>query len=345
MFDETLLDSAPSHAPVLTNVHWIIALAAAVAGYFAGNYGLPLLTAAEGKVIVTQSIILAALVGSYALMLCYVYADAKHYGFGVAKWFLLTLVLYLVGFVLYLIYSASKTGNWKRATMPIAYIFEVILVGVLVLLPLINYGELPASTLTVSLTAPPPPPPPPPPPAAAPPKVIVHRVTVEDIMKAPTVIPKTIKQLKEEPEPPPQMAAVGVVGGVPGGVPGGSAGGVIGGIIGGVGTAPPPPPPPKAATPKRIRVGGQVESAKLIFQPKPEYPPLAKMARIQGTVRLEAVISKDGTIQDLKVVSGHPLLVKAALEAVQRWRYQPTLLNGEPVEVVTEIDVNFTLAE
>ena len=76
-----------------------------------------------------------------------------------------------------------------------------------------------------------------------------------------------------------------------------------------------------------------------------EYPPLAKMARIQGTVRLEAIISKDGTIQDLKVIQGHPLLVKAALEAVQRWRYQPTLLNGEPVEVVTEIDVNYTLAE
>ncbi|PYV20551.1 MAG: energy transducer TonB, partial [Acidobacteria bacterium] len=94
-----------------------------------------------------------------------------------------------------------------------------------------------------------------------------------------------------------------------------------------------------------IRVGGQVESAKLIFKPQPEYPPLAKMARIQGTVRLEAIISKDGTIQDLKVIQGHPLLVKAALEAVQRWRYQPTLLNGDPVEVVTEIDVNYTLAE
>ena len=134
------------------------------------------------------------------------------------------------------------------------------------------------------------------------------------------------------------------VGGVPGGVPGGSSGGVIGGIIGGVGNAP-PPPPPKAATPKRIRVGGQVESAKLIFQPKPEYPPLAKMARIQGTVRLEALISKDGSIANLKAISGHPLLLKSALEAVQRWRYQPTLLNGEPVEVVTEIDVNFTLAE
>jgi protein TonB len=171
---------------------------------------------------------------------------------------------------------------------------------------------------------------------------IIRRITVEDIMKAPTVIPKTIARIKDEPEPPQQAA--GVVGGVPGGMPGGSAGGVIGGIIGGV-LSYAPPPPPKPTTPKRIRVGGQVESAKLIFQPKPEYPPLAKMARIQGTVKLEAIISKDGNIQDLKVLQGHPLLVKSAIEAVSRWRYQPTLLNGDPVEVVTEIDVNFTLAE
>jgi protein TonB len=92
-------------------------------------------------------------------------------------------------------------------------------------------------------------------------------------------------------------------------------------------------------------VGGQVESARLIFQPRPEYPPLAKMARIQGVVKLDALISKDGTIEQLKAISGHPLLVHAAMTAVQQWRYQPTLLNGEAVEVATEIDVNFTLQE
>jgi len=86
-----------------------------------------------------------------------------------------------------------------------------------------------------------------------------------------------------------------------------------------------------------------VEAAKLIFQVKPEYPPLANMARIQGAVRLEALISTDGTIRNLRVLAGHPLLVKAAIDAVARWHYQPTLLNGDPVEVVTEIDVNFTL--
>jgi protein TonB len=95
--------------------------------------------------------------------------------------------------------------------------------------------------------------------------------------------------------------------------------------------------------PTPIRIGGQVEAAKLIFQVKPEYPPLAKMARIQGAVRLEALISTDGTIRSLRVLAGHPLLVKAAIDAVARWRYQRTLLNGDPVEVVTEIDVNFTV--
>jgi protein TonB len=123
---------------------------------------------------------------------------------------------------------------------------------------------------------------------------------------------------------------------------------VLGGIIGGLPQAappPPPPPPPKPATPKSIRVGGNVQQANLIRQVKPVYPPLAKAARVQGTVKFEAVIAKDGTIQNLHVVSGPPLLVNAALEAVKQWQYKPTLLNGEPVEVITTIDVNFTLSQ
>ena len=206
-------------------------------------------------------------------------ATASTAAFGLSSCFLLNLV----GFIIYLIYSAAKTGDWKRATLPIAYIFEVIIIGVMVLVPLIYTEALPKAQLMTFLAAPPPPPPPPPPPAAAAPVRVIHRVSVEDVMRAPTVIPKTIAQVKDEPEPAPN-AGVGVVGGVPGGVPGGSMGGVLGGVIGGVmsSAAPPPPPPPKPQAPKRIRVGGQVESARLIFQPKPEYPPLAKMARIQG---------------------------------------------------------------
>ena len=334
-------------APVLKGKHWLISIGIGAVCFLAAYFGLPMVSANDPSVIVTQSAIVAVVLAGFALILCYVLADAGRNGFNRGVWFAVVLLLNLVGFIIYLIYSAAKTGDWKRATLPIAYIFEVIIIGVMVLMPLIYTEALPKAQLMTFLAAPPPPPPPPPPPAAAAPAPrIIHRVSVEDMMRAPTVIPKTIAQVKDEPEPPPN-AGVGVVGGVPGGVPGGQMGGVLGGVIGGVlsAAAPPPPPPPKPQAPKRIRVGGQVESARLIFQPKPEYPPLAKMARIQGTVRLDAVISKDGTIQDLKVISGHPLLVKAALDAVQRWRYQPTMLNGDAVEVATEIDVNFTLAE
>jgi protein TonB len=346
MFDNCLLESSPLRAPALKLWHWLISLAIGGVVFLIWFFGASVLSfGVEAKVVTAQSIILGVLTAGYALMLCYVWADARHLKLSAPLWFVITFLFNLVGFILYLVYSAVKTDNWKRATLPIAYIFEGLIVGLFVLVPLIYTEALPSAQLMTFLAAPPPPPPPPPPPAAVVPRV-VRRVTMEDIMKAPTVIPKAVQRLNENAPPP---TAVGVVGGVPGGVPGGGQfGGVLGGVIGAVmssASAPPPPPPPKAATPKRIRVGGQVENARLIFQPKPEYPPLAKMARIQGTVRLEAIISKDGTIQDLKVVSGHPLLVKSALEAVQRWRYQPTLLNGEPVEVVTEVDVNFTLAE
>ena len=345
MFEDTLLDSSAKSAPILTTKHWLISIAVGAVIFLTGYFVLPMLSANDTSVIMTQSGILAGVVTGLALILCYVVADAGRNGFNRGVWFAIALVLPLVGFVIYLIYSATKTGDWKRATLPIAYILEVIIVGVLVLIPLIYTEALPKAQLMTFLAAPPPPPPPPPPPAAAAPAPrVIRHINVEDVMRAPTVIPKTIAQVKDEPEPAPSQ--VGVVGGVVGGVPGGSFGGVLGGVIGGaLSSAPPPPPPPKPQTPKRIRVGGQVESAKVVFGPHPEYPPLAKMARIQGTVRLDAVISKDGTIQDLKVISGHPLLVRAALDAVQRWRYQPTLLNGDAVEVATEIDVNFTLAE
>jgi protein TonB len=159
-------------------------------------------------------------------------------------------------------------------------------------------------------------------------------------LMAPRAIPKEVAMIKEQ-EIPPEVSAGTAIGGVPGGVPGGQAGGVLGGIIGGVGSNLPPPP---KEGPKRIRVGGQVQTAKLVNKVQPIYPALAKQARIQGTVRLQAVIAKDGSVVELQVLSGHPLLVQAALDAVRQWRYQPTLLNGEPVEVVTTIDVVFTLS-
>ena len=106
-----------------------------------------------------------------------------------------------------------------------------------------------------------------------------------------------------------------------------------------------PPPPPSDPNVKRITIGGNVQQAKLVSQPKPQYPPLAKQARISGVVQLQALIGVDGSVKNLQVISGHPLLIPAALEAVQQWTYQQTLLNGQPVEVLTQIDVNFTLSE
>ncbi len=96
--------------------------------------------------------------------------------------------------------------------------------------------------------------------------------------------------------------------------------------------------------PNRIRVGGQLMASKLVHKVPPKYPEEAKNARIQGTVRLEAVIGKDGAIQEVKVLSGDPVLAHAAASAVRKWRYRPTELNGHAVEVSTEIDVNFTLS-
>ena len=144
--------------------------------------------------------------------------------------------------------------------------------------------------------------------------------------------------IKEEEAPPPVTSMAGVVGGVPGGIPGGQMGGVIGGIISST-----PMAVPKVAV-QRVRVSQGVTQGLLLRRIQPNYPPLARQARIQGSVLLQAEISKDGSIQNLRLISGHPMLAPAAIDAVKQWKYKPYILNGEPVEVETQITVNFTLA-
>ena len=94
---------------------------------------------------------------------------------------------------------------------------------------------------------------------------------------------------------------------------------------------------------RRLRVGGNLLAAKISNRVQPVYPPLARQTRVQGVVRLHVILQNDGTVQQIEVVSGHPLLVRAAMDAVRQWCYQPTLLNGEPVEVDTIVDVVFAL--
>jgi periplasmic protein TonB len=231
--------------------------------------------------------------------------------------------------------NPKKTN--KPWTVILSMIFQVAFLAVLILIPLIYTEALPKTMMATLLVAPPPPPPPPPPPIAQ----IVHVKPQVHLMDAgklvtPKVIPKDIKIIKEDA---PDMSSMGMQGGVVGGVAGGQMGGVIGGVIGGVGGAPPPPKPAQT----RIRQGGQVQAAKLVNKVQPLYPPLARQTRISGTVRLHAIIAKNGTVEQLEVISGHPLLVQAALDAVRQWKYQATTLNGENVEVDTTIDVIFSL--
>ena len=234
--------------------------------------------------------------------------------------------------------SGGRFKSKRGATTMLSFVLQAILLGILVLLPLIFTEALPKQQLMTFLVAPPPPPPPPPPPAAE--VHVVKKIQSEldnGELRQPTAIPKKVQIIKED-ETPPNTGVAGVVGGVPGGVPGGAMGGVLGGMLSST-----PVAIPKAA-PQRVRVSQGVSQGLLIHKVQPAYPPLARSARIQGSVVLQALIGKDGSIQNLRVVSGHPMLTNSALEAVRQWKYKPYYLNGEPVEVETTINVNFTLS-
>jgi protein TonB len=239
-----------------------------------------------------------------------------------------------------LIESGGRLKTKRGWTSMVSFLIQIGIVGVMVLIPLIFTEALPKTQLMTFLVAPPPPPPPPPP-AAAPVHVVKQIQTdiVNGELRTPTKIPQKVQMIKEDEAPPPSMATAGVVGGVPGGVPGGQMGGIIGGIVSST-----PMAVPKVATPQRVRVSSGVSTGLLVRKVNPNYPPLARQARIQGTVILQAEISKSGDIQNLRLISGHPMLAPAAIEAVKQWKYKPYLLNGEPVEVETTVQVNFTLA-
>ena len=152
----------------------------------------------------------------------------------------------------------------------------------------------------------------------------------------PPTIPATIANLSEQPvASSPDVSNLGVDGGT-----GTARRGVFDSIGNSVDVAPPPPP---LAPAHPLKVSHWAEG-NIIYRVQPSYPPIARLARVQGTVELRAIISKAGTIENLVVVSGHPMLVKSAIEAVQQWRYRAYLLNNEPIEVDTEITVNFVLS-
>jgi protein TonB len=257
--------------------------------------------------------------------------------------------------------------RFGKSSLPVSLAIHGIIVALLVGIQLAKMlmGDVPSLDIpSNAVLLMPPPPPPPGPPVAHP---VATRIRVRPALHGLQFpVERELPEVAVVAEPPMPDSDVVVPGGVAGGMSGGVVGGMMGGVVGGVIgqmlnqiPVPAPPPPPKVAaslpeapmrppeppppTLQRIEVNSEVQQGKLLVAIPPRYPPLAQRSRIQGTVRLEAVIAKDGTLIEIKALEGHPLLIEAAIEAVRNWRYLPTVFNGNPVEVQTLIDVDFRL--
>ncbi len=225
-----------------------------------------------------------------------------------------------------------NTKSAPRSALALSSFVQMCMLGVLLLAPLLYTQGLPGAQLRSILAAPPPP------------LVPLQRILVNTpakpsgtrIFNVPAAVLSYLVTTTTRPEllaAPELSPAV-----LPGGVYESSG-------TSPATTAPPPPPVPvKEHSHEPVRVGSGVSEANLIHRVQPVYPPLAKTTHVEGTVEFTATINKQGTIENLQLVRGHPLLVNAAREAILQWRYRPTLLNGEPVEVITDIVVKFTLS-
>ncbi|HWQ57240.1 MAG TPA: energy transducer TonB, partial [Bryobacteraceae bacterium] len=246
-------------------------------------------------------------------------------------------------------------GRGNRAWTTMAGLAgQVLIVTSAVLAPLVGPQSLPRPQEWVTLFYPTAP--------VAPPTAAPHAAAVARPVRpamqlrdgqliAPTTIPARPAIIEEPPLTAAEMGGIG--GGVPGGVESGIPGGIPHGLADTIAgqVAPPAPARPAAPTavekpagpPARIKVGGNVQQGMLLHQVTPVYPTLARQARISGIVQLVGVVGTDGRIKHLQLVSGHPLLVQAALAAVRQWVYRPTYLNGDAVEVVAPITVSFVM--
>lgn len=218
-----------------------------------------------------------------------------------------------------------------RGALALSSFVQVCVVGALLLIPLLYTQGLPGVQLRSVLAAPPPPP--------APPQRVLVKMQARSsdgrVFSAPALVVSRTTTTQAESLAAPEVGLSAWPGGEYDGP------GVIPGSIG----TPPAPLPAKTQSHEPIRIGGGVSEANLIRRVQPVYPPLARTTHVEGVIEFTATISKQGTIENLQLVHGHPLLVNAAREAILQWRYRPTLLNGEPVEVITDIMVKFTLSQ
>lgn len=238
------------------------------------------------------------------------------------------------------LFASNSVSNPRRGwTALTSFFVQTLFIGALVALPLLFTEALPLTHLTDYLTVPP---------ASEPPtveQVVQHATRPPDsnmmgnTVLLPTHIPDQIQHIVDVGPPPQVGLPDNGVYGSPGTSNSGSN--IMATLLNNVH---PSVVHPSLANSKPVIVSRGVSEGLLIHQVKPSYPPIALTAHIQGEVVLQAVIGKDGTIQNLRIVSGHPMLIKAAVDAVQQWRYRPYMLNGEPVEVETQVRVTFTIS-
>lgn len=240
----------------------------------------------------------------------------------------------------------DHTGKRRRWTYILGLSGELLALAVLLLLPLIYTDKMPSvGPMQVAVVAPRPPV------KEAPLRTATHVSRVPPVMSERNVFYAPIS-IPQRPAMIDDIADTAAAQYVPGSISGGASS--LSGLLGGGAIAGPPPEPPKPVEPVAkpvtkvpegpIRRGGEVQEAMILRRVMPVYPVMARQARVQGTVKLLGVIGRDGTIQKLEVISGHPLLVREALSAVRQWVYRPTLLNGVAVEVIAPIEVHFTLS-
>jgi periplasmic protein TonB len=234
--------------------------------------------------------------------------------------------------------SAWENRTHRGWTTAASFAAQAMGIGLLLLLPIIYTQHLPDLKLlegTLSVPVPPP--------GHAPihPVSQAHRGALSNfrdgVLMGITLIPRSIPEINDEGLPPVDPDTMGVVGASGTSAPNG----VLHSILSDASRFIAPPKPVPASRPPRV---SRMMQGNLVHRVEPIYPPLARTARIQGAVQLQAIISKQGTIESLRLVSGHPMLAQAAVAAVQQWRYRPYELNGEPVEVETQITVNFVLS-
>jgi protein TonB len=240
---------------------------------------------------------------------------------------------------------ATKTLRRSPLEWAAATALHVAILATLVIVPLYTTGTIELGNYEdTPLVAPPAAPAPPPPPAG---RVVAPHVSpkrpkltyTQGKLTAPASIPKKVSL--DNTDAAPDLGSV--TGGVPGGVAGGQLGGSLGGVIGGTGTSIPIPPPQPPAVKRIVRVGSHLKAPQQTYSVQPEYPPLARQAHVWGVVVVNAVIDEHGNVVQARALSGHPLLVPAALQAVLQWKYEPTTLNGSPVAVEMEVTVRFNL--